>query len=119
MFPNMFDTRDLFNSSPPAARTRLQDHPTLLFSWWCTCFSLVIILLRLAGRYIRTERFFTEDKIMAASIIPLMIRMGFVHVVLMDGTNNVNAHGLSASDIHKREFGSKMVLGARIFYTLL
>ncbi|KAF2262732.1 hypothetical protein CC78DRAFT_310740 [Lojkania enalia] len=111
--------RALFNDSPPDRRTRMENQPTLLYSWWCTIFSLVIIGFRLSGRYIRNERLFREDKIMAWSIIPLMVRMGFVHVVLIYGTNNVNVSGLTdPTIIHRREIGSKLVLVARIFYAL-
>jgi hypothetical protein len=111
-------SRDLY-SSPPPPHSVLQDNPTLLLSWWCSFFSLTIILFRLAGRWIRTEKMFSEDKIMALSIIPLMARMAFVHLVLRNGTNNTTLEGLSATDIANREFGSKMVLAARIFYAML
>ncbi|KAF2735303.1 hypothetical protein EJ04DRAFT_563479 [Polyplosphaeria fusca] len=111
--------RSLYDDSPPARRTRVQDNPTLLYSWWATVFSLVIILFRLSGRYIRNERLFPEDKIMAMSMIPLMARIALVHVVLIWGTNNVNVQGLiDPNEIHHREIGSKVVLAARISYTL-
>ena len=98
----------------------MADNPTLLYSWWCTLFSAAIIATRLAGRYIRNERLFREDKIMALSIIPLMARMALVHVVLIYGTNNANMNGVvDAVQIHHREIGSKVALAARIFYTLL
>ena len=44
--------------------------------------------------------------------------MGFVHMVLRNGTNNVQTVGHSFSDvqIHQRELGAKLVLAARIFY---
>ncbi|ORX95965.1 hypothetical protein BCR34DRAFT_498058 [Clohesyomyces aquaticus] len=113
------DARSIYRGPPPEPRTRISNNPTLLFSWWCTIFSLSIILLRLAGRYIRNEKLFREDKIMAWSIVPLLARMGFVHVVLIYGTNNVNTeHIENPVWIHHREIGSKMVLGARIFYAL-
>jgi hypothetical protein len=111
--------RSFYNESPPERRTRVSDNPTLLYSWWCTIFSLVIIGFRLSGRYIRNERFFREDRVMAAAIIPLLIRMGLVHVVLIYGTNNVDTDGLvDPIKIHHREIGSKLVLAARIFYAL-
>lgn len=110
--------RDL-DYNPPPARTAIQDNPSLLVSWWVTIFSLTIILFRLGGRWIRTERLFLEDKIMALSIIPLLVRMGFTHLVLRNGTNNTVTAGLSAADIANREYGSQMVLGARIFYAML
>jgi len=56
---------------------------------------------------------------MMASVIPLMIRMAFVHVVLIYGTNNVKTAGLTAEDIRQREIGSKLVLASRIFYAIL
>ena len=57
---------------------------------------------------------------MAWSIVPLLARMGFVHVVLLYGTNNVDLAGLTDPvKIHHREIGSRLVLGARIFYALL
>lgn len=112
--------RDIYNHSPPERRTRLSNNPTLLYSWWCTVFSCTIILIRLAGRYIRNERLFREDRIMALSIIPLMARMACVHVVLIFGTNNVDTEGLvDPIKIRHREIGSKAVLAARIFYALL
>ena len=81
--------------------------------------SLTIILLRLAGRYIRTERLFREDKIMALGIIPLMARMALVHGVLRWGTNNANLAGMTDAELHDRENGAKFVLPARIFYAAL
>lgn len=116
----MIIPRGLYNESPPERRTRVANNPTLLYSWWCTVFSVVIIGFRLSGRYIRNERLFREDKIMAWSIIPLLARMGFVHVVLIYGTNNVDITGLTDPvKIRHREIGSQMVLAARVFYAML
>lgn len=106
-------------SPPPEAQTKAQTNPTLLVSWWATGFALAIILVRICGRYIRTERLFPEDWFMALGIIPLLARMGFVHLVLIWGTNNAISDGLTEEDIRRREMGSKMVLAARIFYALL
>ncbi|KAI4201906.1 MAG: hypothetical protein LQ350_002953 [Teloschistes chrysophthalmus] len=103
-------------SSPPHAKSSKADHPTLLVSWWCTGFGLAIILVRICGRYIRTERLFREDKIMALSMIPLLGRMALIHVVMIWGTNNATNDGLTAQDISHREIGSKLVLAARILY---
>ncbi|GAD98105.1 integral membrane protein, putative [Paecilomyces variotii No. 5] len=110
--------RGLGSQGPPPIETKLDNNPTLLISWWATGFSLVIILVRVCGRYIRTERFFPEDKVMMASIIPLLIRMAFIHVVLIWGTNNTQTEGLSEIDIRHREIGSRLVLVARIFYAI-
>jgi hypothetical protein len=112
--------RDIYNASPPERRTRITNNPTLLYSWWCTIFSLVIIGVRLCGRYIRNDQLFREDKIMAWSIVPLLARMGCAHVVLIYGTNNVDVSALTdPTRIHNREIGARMVLAARVFYALL
>lgn len=111
--------RGLGSQEPPPIETKVDSNPTLLMSWWATGFSLVIIIVRVCGRYVRTERFLREDKVMMASIIPLLIRMAFVHVVLIWGTNNTQTEGLSETDIRHREIGSRLVLLARIFYAIL
>ena len=111
--------RRLYSTEPPPARSKVDDNATLLVSWWCTAFALAIIVVRLSGRYIRTESLFREDKIMALSIIPLMLRMGLVHVILIWGTNNAVTTGLTAADIRHREIGSRLVLGSRIMYAAL
>ncbi|KAJ5162686.1 uncharacterized protein N7500_004516 [Penicillium coprophilum] len=111
-------TRDIYPDSPPAMQTRTDINPTLMMSWWATAFSLVIIIIRLFGRYVRVERFFTEDKVMMISIIPLLIRMVLVHFILILGTNNTITTGLTEKEISNRELGSKLVLAARIFYAI-
>ena len=103
-------------SNAPNAETSKDDYPTLLVSWWCTGFALAIILVRLFSRYVRTEKFFREDKVMFGSIVPLLLRMGMVHVVLLWGTNNVVTMDLSETDTRHRVVGSKIVLAARITY---
>ncbi|KAL2844247.1 hypothetical protein BJX68DRAFT_269775 [Aspergillus pseudodeflectus] len=114
----ILEQRGLYSAEPPGIRTRLDDNPTLLVSWWATGVSLAIILTRVSGRYVRIERLFREDKIMMASIIPLLTRMALVHVVLIWGTNNTTLEGLSEEDIRHREIGSKLVLVSRICYAM-
>lgn len=111
--------RGIYNDIPPAYQDRNDRNPTLLVSWWCTIFALTTILIRIMGRWVRTEKLFVEDKIMCWAIIPLMIRMGFVHVVLIWGTNNTTTDGLSHLEILHKETGSKLVLPARIIYGML
>lgn len=114
----MIISLDLY-SSPPRAKSKADNNATLLVSWWCTGFALAIIVVRLAGRYTRTEKLFREDKIMALSIIPLLARMGLVHMVLIWGTNNAITAGLTPLDIEHREIGSRVVLASRIMYAAL
>ncbi|KAI9674230.1 MAG: hypothetical protein M1817_002048 [Caeruleum heppii] len=109
----------LYEMEPPPLRTMSDDKPTLLVSWWCTGFAFTIIMFRLCGRFIRTEKLFREDKIMALAIIPLFLRMGMVHVVLHWGTNNTVTAGLTPLQIHHREIGSGMVLGSRVMYAAI
>lgn len=109
----------LYSEIPPDHQTKDQTNPTLLVSWWATIFSLAIIITRLCGRYVRIERFFPEDKVMMASVVPLMARMALVHVILIWGTNNTKTDGMLADEIGRREIGSKLVLAARIFYAML
>jgi hypothetical protein len=108
--------RRIYHDVPPDYQSRIAMNPTLIVSWWCTLFSLTAILIRVLGRWVRTERLFREDWIMFYSIVPLMIRMALVHVVLIWGTNNTQAEGLTALQIHHHEIGSRLVLAARIFY---
>ncbi|OGM48584.1 putative integral membrane protein [Aspergillus bombycis] len=114
----VLDTRGLYPEIPPNARTKADDNPTLLVSWWATGFSLAIIVVRVCGRYVRIERFFREDKVMMLAIIPLLIRMALVHVILIWGTNNTKTGGLTAEEIQHRIVGSKLVLVSRICYAI-
>lgn len=105
-------------SDPPPLHHFSEDKPTLLVCWWITSFCAVIISLRIVGRFIRTEQLFTEDKTAALALVPLFLRMGCVHVILIYGTNNAQlaGAGLSDDDIHRREIGSGLVLLSRVLY---
>ncbi|KAJ6789258.1 hypothetical protein PWT90_06423 [Aphanocladium album] len=105
-------------SEPPPLRPFSEAKPTLLVSWWITLFCTCIILLRLAGRYIRVEKLFREDKIVALALVPLFLRIACAHIVLLWGTNNVELEGSKLSDLEiaHRVTGSRVVLAGRIFY---
>jgi hypothetical protein len=118
--PSHLVLRDIFDQPPPPRLPFSNSKPTLLFSYWCTGFSLTIILIRLFGRMVRNNQLFREDKIMFWSIVPLLIRQGLVHVVLLWGTNNVDTTGnLSPQEIYDRSVGSRLVLASRVFYAIL
>ncbi|KUI69104.1 hypothetical protein VM1G_04503 [Cytospora mali] len=93
--------------------------PTLLVCWWATLFCTVIILLRVAGRFIRSEMLFSEDKMAFYALLPMYARMGCVHIVLTYGTNNTDFSNISltADEIRRRTIGSGLVLASRIFYS--
>lgn len=104
-------------TSAPDLQSFRDDKPTLLVSWWCTGYALIIILLRVGGRYVRTERVFVEDGIMLLAIVPLLLRMALAHVVLLYGTNNTVTDALTPLEIQHRILGSQLVLVSRIMYT--
>lgn len=67
------------------------------------------------GRYIRIEKLYSDDIWMAITILPLCWRLGFIHVVLKKGTGNVaGVENISESELKDREWGTGMVLGARV-----
>ncbi|KAK3318323.1 hypothetical protein B0H66DRAFT_602918 [Apodospora peruviana] len=105
-------------SDPPPLRSFSNDKPTLLVCWWITIFCTVIILLRVTGRFVRTERLFTEDRVAALALIPLFMRMGCVHFILLYGTNNAQLADadLSDEDLHRKSIASGLVLLSRILY---
>jgi hypothetical protein len=106
-------------SSPPPARLFSEDKATLLTSWWITAMCAVVIILRLIGRYIRVEQLFAEDKVAALVLIPLFLRMGFVHPILLFGTNNVlvdDTLPLTDVEIYHRSIASRLVLVSRILH---
>ncbi|EHK43623.1 uncharacterized protein TrAtP1_001530 [Trichoderma atroviride] len=105
-------------SDPPALRDFSQDKPSLLVCWWATIFCALMILLRIAGRFIRTERLFSEDKFAAVALIPMFLRMGCVHFILVHGTNNADFTGvtLTAEEIRKKSIASGLVLLSRVLY---
>ncbi|CAJ2513560.1 Uu.00g016790.m01.CDS01 [Anthostomella pinea] len=103
-------------STPPPLQTFKHDKPTLLVCWWITLFCTTLILIRVAGRFIRSERLFREDKTAALAIIPLFLRMGCVHVILLLGTNNALFTDLTDEEIRRKSIASGLVLASRIFY---
>lgn len=105
-------------SPPPRLRSFDDDKPTLLVCWWTTIFSSVIIIVRIMGRFVRTERLFREDKTAAIALIPMFLRMGCVHYILVHGTNNAQFDGviLSAKELKAKEIASGLVLASRVLY---
>lgn len=69
---------------------------------------------------VRNNQLFRDDKIMLLSLIPLLARMGLVHVILIWGTNNVElSKSMTEEVIHHRMIGAKLVLASRICYAML
>lgn len=102
-------------SPPPPLHTFGEDKPTLLVCWWITLFCTSVILIRMLGRFIRSEKLFKEDKTAGYAIIPLFMRMGCVHFILIWGTNNAQLpDDLSERDIRRKSIASGLVLASRI-----
>lgn len=114
------EKRELWGTAPPEPRSRISNWPTVLFSWWCTSFAAVIIITRVLGRKVRSNKLFREDWIMLVALIPLFVRMIFIHFVLIYGTNNVDTTGFeyTEQELYLRSIGSRLVLPARIFYAM-
>lgn len=93
---------------------------SLILRYRCTSFATVIIITRLLGRKVRSDTLFREDWITMLSLPPLWIRMVFVHMVLIYGTNNVDTvgHTYTEEQIRHRTMGARLVLAARIFYAM-
>lgn len=85
-----------------------------------TIFCVVLILLRVCGRFVRTEKLFSEDKTAALALVPLLLRMGCVHFILVHGTNNADLSfvRLSEDQIRKKTIASGLVLLSRVLYAL-
>ncbi|KAK4450724.1 hypothetical protein QBC34DRAFT_64058 [Podospora aff. communis PSN243] len=105
-------------SEPPPLTPFSDDKPTLLVCWWITIFCAVIILLRVSGRFVRTEKLFAEDKTAAFAVVPLFLRMGCVHAILILGTNNAQLADANLPDdvLHRKSIASGLVLLSRVLY---
>ncbi|KAI0184275.1 hypothetical protein EV127DRAFT_240067 [Xylaria flabelliformis] len=104
-------------SSPPPLHSADDDKPTLLVCWWITLFCSTIIFLRVGGRFIRSEKLFREDRTVMLAVIPLFLRMGFLHLVLLWGTNNARfVWPLTKTELSHKSIASGLVIGSRILY---
>lgn len=108
----------MLSTLAPAAGTALETKPVMTMSLWCTCYAIIIILYRVAGRWYRTKTYFSEDIILLSSIPILITRIILVARILYNGTNNVDLSSLSELDIQRREFGSKLVLVTRMLHAM-
>lgn len=104
-------------SEPPPLHSSDDDKPTLLVCWWITLFCTTIIFLRVAGRFIRSEKLFREDKTVTFAVIPLFLRMGLVHLILLWGTNNAQfTWPLTETEKRHKSIASGLVIASRVLY---
>ncbi|PWW80252.1 hypothetical protein C7212DRAFT_355752 [Tuber magnatum] len=97
------------------------DTNTLVVTYVCTILALILIFVRLGLRYHRREGMYLDDIWMGISLVPLIIRLGVIHVVLAYGTNNFSrkeypVEAMSEVETMRRTAGSKMILAGRIIY---
>lgn len=70
----------------------------------------------------RGERFmlFHDDVWMGVSLVPLLLRLGLSHAVIVNGTSTTKiTHALSNDAVERRVLGSKLVLVTRVLYPAL
>lgn len=93
---------------------------TLVVTYVCTLLSLVFILIRFICRRMRGERFmlFHDDVWMGVSLVPLLLRLGVSHIVIVNGTSTT-AQASSGDVEERRILGSKLVLVSRVLYPAL
>jgi hypothetical protein len=97
------------------------DRPTLDITWVCTTLATILIILRLLFRRHRAERLYPDDIWMTFSLVPLLLRLVFIHIALTYLTSNFNRTlytetNMSADEISRRRLGSIMILPGRIAY---
>ncbi|KAH6672397.1 hypothetical protein B0J14DRAFT_655281 [Halenospora varia] len=94
---------------------------TLILLWVFTWGAMFLMAVRLIMRKVRGQRFDLGDKLTFFAMFCLMARLGFIHVVLIWGSNNVSAafranHKFTSWEIYQREMGSKLTITSRPFY---
>lgn len=120
----IYNTRSSVFDGNHTMPTRQADWPTLIVTYVCSCLALKFILIRLVCRRMRGERYmsFHDDMWMGISAVPLLLRLGLIHVVIVNGTNAISmetARSLDGEALEGRVLGSKLVLASRISYSAL
>ena len=95
---------------------------TLIVTYVCTFVALVFILIRFLCRRMRGEKFmlFHDDVWMGVALVPLLLRLGISHAVIVNGTSTTKiTTPLSNDAVERRVLGSKLVLVTRVLYPAL
>ena len=114
-----------FPSSRPIRQTNnndqmLSDLLVLIIGYVLFTICFIIIFARLSGAYCYLKTWALDDYWMVCALAALVGRVVAIHLVLVNGTNNVSDPGnLSDEERRRREFGSKMVFIGRTCYALL
>ncbi|KAA8912987.1 hypothetical protein FN846DRAFT_903128 [Sphaerosporella brunnea] len=97
------------------------DHAALITLWACTFVALALILTRIIWRFRRREDFPAEDIWMVSSILPLLLRLAFIHISLYLLTTYFDRKKyleqfMTGDEIWDRALGSRMILPGRLCY---
>jgi hypothetical protein len=94
---------------------------TLAFLWVFTWLAMFLMGLRIFMRRYRNQKLDVGDKITIICMICMIVRLAFIHVVLVWGTNNIPPNERAKIDftlmeIYRRRVGSKLLLTSRTWY---
>ena len=97
------------------------DDPTLMLHWLFSWLALIIMGVRLGWKRAAKKSYNAGDYLTVAAIVCVLGRLGFIHIVLTWGTNNIpqalrQSHPLTDKDIYRREVGSRLAIGNRFIY---
>jgi hypothetical protein len=94
---------------------------TLAFLWVFTWLAMFLMGLRIFMRRYRNQKLDVGDKITIICMICMIVRLAFIHVVLVWGTNNIPPNerpkiDFTLMEIYRRRVGSKLLLTSRTWY---
>lgn len=97
------------------------DDPTLIIHWLFSWLALAIMALRLGWKHVSKKRYNMGDYLTVGAILCVLARLGFIHIVLTWGTNNIpkavwKSRTLTAEEIYRRGVGSRLAIANRFVY---
>lgn len=92
--------------------------PTL---WATSCVAVVVMAVRLIGRWSAVRHLTTGDYLTLTALACLFVRLGMIHTVLEYGSGNITtayreSHSFTPQEIERRTIGSKLTIANRFFY---
>ena len=92
--------------------------PTL---WATSCVAVVVMFVRLIGRWSAVRQLTTGDYLTLGALACLFVRLGMIHTVLEYGSSNITtayreSHSFTPQEIERRTIGSKLTIANRFFY---
>lgn len=89
--------------------------------WATSCIAIVVMGVRLVGRYVTVRNFSAGDILTVGALACLCTRLGMIHAVLEYGSTNMadeyrETHTFTAVEIARRTTGSKLTVANRFIY---